>query len=85
MKKSSMVEIMVNASKTFYYGTDKSEHTPENLMTYVLEQMEKEGLEPPRYIPKDIGYVWDDKPCNEPNGYNISVSKWTPEDEDEEK
>jgi len=40
----------------------------------LLGDLEVIGMLPPSWIPKDNGY-------GEPNGFNIAVNEWEPEDE----
>lgn len=52
-----------------------------NFADEILQAIEIEGMMPPRWVPEDHGYTYGDEPSEEPNGFEIGVYKWKPEDE----
>lgn len=78
MKRSEMekhIELMLEAGGSNHYS-----YSPRNHAVYILDNLLKLGMLPPRWIPEDHGYIYGDEPSGEPNGFKISVSKWEPED-----
>jgi ribose 5-phosphate isomerase len=88
MKRSEIIDhiaatlIITNIEKDEKLG-DLPIHIARKYAEAVLDDIEKQGMKPPFWIPKDHGYVISDEPTGEPNGFNFGVYKWEPEDEEE--
>jgi hypothetical protein len=48
----------------------------------ILQSIEISGMMPPRWVPEDHGYLYGDEPSGEPNGFEIGIYKWEPENEE---
>lgn len=78
MKRSEIVTL-IEEEIILSYKVNKCNSL--ELSNRILNTLEKAGMLPPTWIPKDDGYVYSDKPSGEPNGFRIGVNKWEPENE----
>lgn len=74
MKRSEILELL------YIYQENCDDNCDPVKMEEVLAILENAGMQPPWYIPKDVGLVWGNKKNGEPNGQQIAVLKWEPEE-----
>lgn len=75
-----MVKYLVDTVNQIYTVQNIESLEEAELAEMLLEEILEKGMMPPRWIPEDDGYTYGDEPSGEPNGFNISVYKWEPED-----